>query len=155
MYELKIRMVLTMLVRSIRSNLGREVNVTGKLIVEAFNASLQHVTDLNSTQVILLMMLKCDQIMTLAQIEKDTITFGPERDALLAPLFTRRYIQLLPDGQSIQLTDEGERALAHLWSTVEKAEQRAFAGFSEQEITQLRSFLQRIQANCNAIVQER
>ncbi len=99
----------------------------------------------------LLLLLKCDQIMTLAQVEKDTGTFGPERDALLAPLFARRCIQVLPDGQSIQLTDEGERTLAHLWSTVEKAEQRAFAGFSDQEIAQLRSFLQRIQTNCTAI----
>jgi TrmH family RNA methyltransferase len=154
MYELKMRMVLTMLVSYIRSNMGREVNVTGKLIQDAFDASLRKFTDLNGTQVILLMMLKCDQVMTLKQVEKDTFTFGPECDALLAPLFGRRYIRSLPDAESIQITDEGERVLAQLWSAVEKAEQGALAGFSDQEKTQLRDFLQRIQANCNAIINE-
>ncbi len=152
MYELKMRMVLTMLVTYIRSNMGREVNVTGKLIQEAFDASLRRFTDLNGTQVILLMMLKCDQVMTLKQVEKDTFTFGAERDALLAPLFERRYIQSLPDAESIQITDEGERALAQLWSAVEKAEQGMLAGFSDQEKRQLRDFLQRIQANCNEVI---
>lgn len=152
MYELKMRMVLTMLVRYIRSNMGREVNVTGKLIQEAFDASLKKFTDLNGTQVILLMMLKCDQVMTLKQVEKDTFTVGPERNALLAPLFERRYIRPLPDGERIQITDEGERALAQLWSAVEKAEQGVLAGFSDQEKTHLRDFLQRIQANCNEVI---
>ena len=77
-----------------------------------------------------------------------------KRDALLAPLFERRYIQSLPTAESIQITDEGERALAQLWSAVEKAEQGVLAGFSDQEKTQLRDFLQRIQANCNAIISE-
>ncbi len=154
MYELKMRMVLTMLVSYIRANMGREVNVTGKLIQEAFDASLRRFTDLNGTQVILLMMLKCDQVMTLKQVEKDTFTFGAERDTLLAPLFERRYIRSLPDAESIQITDEGERVLAQLWSAVEKAEQGVLAGFSDQEKTQLRDFLQRIQANCNEVINE-
>ncbi len=153
MYELKIRMVLAMLTRSIRSTLGREVGAAAKLIRATFDAHLKQVTDLNGTQVVLMMILKCDETMTRQQMERDTATFGAELDELLQPLLARKYIQHLPDAARFQLTQEGERALAQLWSVVEKAEQWALAGFSEQEKGQLRDFLRRIQANCHQMLE--
>jgi TrmH family RNA methyltransferase len=48
LYELKLRLVLAMLVHYIRSNIGREVGATAKLICMAFDAALRKVTDLNS-----------------------------------------------------------------------------------------------------------
>jgi TrmH family RNA methyltransferase len=149
-YELKVRMVLAMLVNYIRANLGREVNVTGKLIQQAFDAQLRRVSDLNSTQVILLMMLACDESIPEAQAARDTATSGADLAALLAPLFARGLIARLPDATppAIRITEAGERTLAQLWSVVERADAAIVAGFSDAEQAQLHAFLQRIQANC-------
>ena len=150
LYELKFRMVVTMLISYIRANFGREVNVTGQMIMQAFGHALQKVTDLNSLQVVLLMMLACDRQVTRAQASRDTATFGAELDILLQPLLDRSYITLMQqDGQdTFSITPEGERAIAQLWTVVEKSENEVLSGFSEQERQQLTSYLKRIQANC-------
>ncbi len=155
LYELKFRMVLTMLSKHIRSNFGREVNATGHMIMQAFNHALQHVTDLNASQVVLLMMLVCDRQMTRMQAGRDTATFGDELDALLHPLLARRYLTLKQsNGEDMfEITSEGERAIAQLWSVVEKSENEVLAGFSDQERQQLISYLKRIQDNCAAIAE--
>jgi hypothetical protein len=62
LYELKFRMVLTMLTHFIRSNFGHEVNVTGQMIMQAFDHALRNVTGLNALQVVLLMMLAVDLV---------------------------------------------------------------------------------------------
>lgn len=156
LYELKYRMVLHMLTRSIRANFGREVNVTAKMIMMAFDTQIKHVSDLNGWQVLLLMILKCDQLMTMEQVGKDLATFGPELEALLAPLFSKAYIEYAQPGNEevIQLTGAGEHALAQLWNVVERAENQVLSGFSESERKQLTTFLQRIQANCAAVINE-
>jgi len=102
------------------------------------------------------MILECDQVATLEQIAKDLATFGQELEVLLQPLFSKAYIQYTQrnDEQMIQLTDEGKRALAQLWMVVERANNEVLAGFSESEKKQLTDFLQRIQANCAAIIKE-
>jgi TrmH family RNA methyltransferase len=51
-----------------------------------------------------------------------------------------------------EITPEGERAIAQLWSVVEKSENEVLAGFSDQEKQQLISYLTRIQENCAAII---
>jgi RNA methyltransferase, TrmH family len=156
LYELKCRMVLHMLTRFIRANFGREVNVTAKMILLAFDRQIKQVSDLNGWQVLLLMILTCDQRMTMEQVGKDLATFGPALEALLAPLFRKAYIEhaQLGNEEAIYLTETGERALAQLWSVVERAENQVLSGFSESERKQLATFLQRIQANCVAMVNE-
>ena len=156
LYELKFRLVLSMLIRYIRATFGREVNVTSKMIMLAFDAQLKKVSDLNGLQVLLLMILECDQMATMEQIGKDLATFGQELEVLLQPLFGKAYIQYTQrnDEQMIQLTDEGKRVLAQLWMVVERANNEVLAGFSESEKKQLTNFLQRIQTNCAAIINE-
>lgn len=156
LYELKFKMVVSMLTRYIRANFGREVNVTAKLILLACDDQIKKVSDLNGLQVLLMMILKCDQIMTIEQVGKDLGTFGQELEALLQPLFRKAYIQHVQphDRHAIQLTDEGERALAQLCNVVERAENQVLSGFSESEKKQFTDFLQRIQANCAAMVNE-
>jgi TrmH family RNA methyltransferase len=155
LYELKFRMVLTMLTHFIRSNFGREVNVTGQMIMQAFDHSLHNVTELNALQVVLLMMLAVDRQMSRAQAGRDTATFGAELEALLQLLLDRNYVvpALLDEQEALQITPEGERAIAQLWSVVEQSENEVLAGFSEQEKEQLVSYLKRIQANCATITQ--
>src|SRR5215469_14064790 len=155
LYELKFRMVLTMLTHFIRSNFGREVNVTGQMIMQAFDHALHQVTELNALQVVLLMMLAVDRQMSRAQAGRDTATFGAELEALLQLLLDRTYVvpALLDEQEALQITPEGERAIAQLWSVVEQSENEVLAGFSEHEKEQLVSYLKRIQANCAAITQ--
>lgn len=156
LYEFKFRMVLSMLTHYIRSNFGREVNVTSKLIMQAFDAQISKVSALNGFHVLLLMILKCDEAMTMGQVGKDMGVYGQELDDLLHPLFEKAYIQYREHSaeQTIQLTDEGERTLAQLWNVVERTENQVLAGFSESEKKQLNDYLQRIQANCVAMVDE-
>ena len=154
LYELKFRMVLTMLTHFIRSNFGREVNVTGQMIMQAFDHALQQVTELTALQVVLLMMLAVDRQMSRAQASRDTATFGAELEALLQPLFDKHYLVLDQSGeQTLQITSEGERAIAQLWSVVEQSENEVLSGFSAQEKEKLLSYLKRIQANCATITQ--
>ncbi|MBV9710512.1 MAG: hypothetical protein JO011_06335 [Ktedonobacteraceae bacterium] len=155
LYELKFRMVLTMFTSHIRANMGREVNVTGRMIQDAFDAQIKQVSDLNGTQLILLMMLICDETMTLEQISRDTGTFDEERDALLKPLFDHGYMHYQSeDSRIVAITETGRQTLAQLWSCVERAEQAVLAGFSEDEKVQFRAYLKRIQDNCMRIKEE-
>ncbi|QBD81536.1 hypothetical protein EPA93_38440 [Ktedonosporobacter rubrisoli] len=155
LYELKFRMVFTMLVNYIRTNLGREVNVTGKLIQQAFDAQIRHISNLSGQQAILLMILICDQSMSLEQVSRDTGTLADEREELLKPLLARGYIRYQDSNQnSIVPTEEGQRALAQLWTLIEQAEQATLADFSDDEKAQFNAYLKRIQANCKRLLQQ-
>ncbi len=153
LYELKFRMVLMLLTKYIRKIMGRQVNVTGQMIMRAFDVQVQRVTDLSAMHLVLLMMLKCDGHMTLEQASKDTALFGDDLTQFLQPLLSKGYIRSsLQQTASIALTDEGERALAQLWGIVEQAEQEVLAGFSEHEKEQFNAYLLRIQDNCARIL---
>lgn len=85
---------------------------------------------------------------------RDTGALEVELDGLLQPLIEKGYIRYTNEEKSIIVsTETSERILAQLWSVVERAEQSVLAGFSEQEKTQFREFLQRIQENCARIVE--
>lgn len=152
-YELKLKLVLAMLTKYIRSTLGREMNVTGKMIQMALDHDLAAVTTLNSVQVILLMILKCDEIMTIEQVSKDTAMFGTELQVLLQPLFDQGYIRMYSEQNStLCLTESGEQFLGRIWGVVERSEERILQAFTIEEKQQLTAFLKRIQANCQAII---
>lgn len=151
MYELKVRLIITMLTQYIRATVGREVNVAAQLIQQALDVTLAGVAPYNSRQVILMMVLKCDRVMTLAQAGKDTGTFGAELDELLAPLVTGGYVRYR-DATTIELTPQGDTLLGQLWGVVEASEEQILAGFSETERRQLIDFMQRIQTNCTNLM---
>jgi len=147
LYEFKLKWVIEMLRENIRRTLGREVNVTGKLIQGAFDVRLKAVSAFDSTQVIFMMVLKCDEKMTREQISKDTALFGAELDAMLDPLLKEQLIWV--DGQGEYcLTEKGEILLGQLWGVLEASENEIFDGFSEQEQGRFLSDLQRLQRNC-------
>ncbi|MBN1875033.1 MAG: RNA methyltransferase [Anaerolineae bacterium] len=152
-YELKLKLVITMLTHYIRKTLGREINVAAKLVQYALDTALARVSHFNGTQVILLMVLKCDSVMTLEQVGKDTATFGEALQTLLSPLLEEHYVQYVDiEETSITLTEKGEQLLGQLWNLVETSEAQALEGFSEVEKQQLLDYLQRIQANCMRFV---
>lgn len=153
-YEFKLKLVLTMLTKYIRTTLGREVNVTGKLIQMAFDKRLKEITAFSSTQVILLMILKCDETMTLQQISKDTAAFGEELQELLQPLLDGDYIRYCEEMSpaTIQLTDSGEQLLGQLWGVIESAEESVLQGFTNEEKKRFTEYLHRVQTNCEQII---
>ncbi len=152
LYEFKFKAVLAMLIKYIRATLGRQVNVTSKYIQQAFDVRLRQVCPLDSRQVIFLMVLKCDEMMTMEQAGRDLGAFGDELTGLLQPLFVGGYIDHVEGRHDVlQLTEAGEALLGRLWSVVEAAEAEVLAGFSERERQQLGDYLQRIQENCAKI----
>ena len=116
---------------------------------------MHNVTELDAWQVVLLMMLAVDRQMSRAQAGRDTATFGAELEALLQPLLDRNYVvpAQSEEQEALQISPEGERAIAQLWGVVEQSENEVLAGFSAQEKEQLLSYLKRIQANCATITQ--
>jgi TrmH family RNA methyltransferase len=153
-YEFKLKLVLTMFTQYIRTTLGREVNVTGKLIQMAFDKRLKEITAFSSTQVILLMILKCDETMTLQQVSKDTATFGEELQELLQPLLDGGYIRYYEEMSpaTIQLTNSGEQLLGQLWGVIESAEESVLHGFTDEEKKRFTEYLHRVQTNCEQII---
>lgn len=144
-YELRMRMVLGMLTDRIRNTLGRDLNVAGDLVRRAFDARLREVGDLDSTQVVLLMVLACERSTPLAQLRKDVGLAQDELDAALAPVIERGYLTV-GAGEAV-ITAHGEQAIAALWAVQERVEEELFAGFSDQERHLVRSLLHRIQDN--------
>ncbi len=153
-YELRLKLVLAMLTDYIRNTLGREVNVTGKMIQMALDQRLREVTDLSSTQAILLMVMACDGVMPLEQVEKDTSMYGGELDALLDPLVNGGTIQFDEQAGGYTLTEAGKQLIGQLWPVLEATEDALLDGLSESERDQFRAALKQVQANCIKIIGE-
>lgn len=150
-YELKLKLVIAMLVKYIRSTLGREVNVASKTIQMALDAQLQKICPFGSAQIILMMIMKCDGTMTLEQAGKDTAMFGEELEALLKPLLEGGYISKDSDGSRFEVTEKGGQLLGNLWQVIETAEDMILSGFDPEEKEKLFGYLKRIQDNCVAM----
>jgi TrmH family RNA methyltransferase len=150
LYELKLKLVLTMLKKQIQKSLGREINVTGKLIQQAFDKAIKAITDLSGLHIILLMILKYDETMSIKQISKDTALFEQDLEKFLQPLYEKKFIEKKDTG--IMLSQQGELFLAQIWPSKEAIEQKILEGFSKEEEQQLRDYLNRLQKNCYDII---
>ncbi len=149
-YELRMRMILTMLSERIRDTLGRNMTAAANLAREALDVQLRQVSELDSSQAVLMMVLACDRDTPREQLRRD-IGAGPqELTALLAPLHERGYVTANAD--SVTITSEGERAVAALWTIQERVEDGLYAGFTQAERDQLRELLRRIQDNAAHLV---
>lgn len=149
-YELKFKQVLMMLKEKIFTNFGRHINVAGKLMQLAFDKKIRPVTNLSGSQVILLMIMHCDESMMLDQIARDVGVFGDELTQFLAPLFEKKLINSTND--TFTLTNAGKQFLAEIWPVVEQTEQKIFQDFTPQEKEQFSKFLDRVQASCMNII---
>ena len=129
--------------------------MAGKLVQMVLDTRLREVSPLTGTQAILLMILKCDQEMTVAQVAKG---HGDIRSGVgpnwLGNLSESGYVSRTPaaDGQRVVLTDKGERAIGQLWAVVESTEAEVLSGFSEAERAQFAEFLGRLQSNCTRLL---
>ena len=155
-YELKMKLVIAMLIQKIYKNLGRQFGITHALIRQAFETELHKVTELSVMHVILLMILKCDQHMSLDQVAKDAGESEKSLEFFLNPLTQAGYInKVIEKGASgIILTKLGEEFAAKIWPVVEKSEEKILENFSDIEKAQLIEYISRIQTNCNKIISD-
>ena len=150
-YELKLKQVLSMIEQQIKSTLGRELNVTGMLVQKALDAELKKVSDLSSQQVIFMMVLRCDQEMSIAGMCRQFGLLDADVDAFLSSLLENRVV--IKDA-NLKLTDKGEELLAKLWFTIENTEQKILSGFTDEEASCLKKQLHHIQENCIQIMRQ-
>jgi TrmH family RNA methyltransferase len=144
-YELKLKQVMSMIEQQIKSTLGRELNVAGMLVQRALDAELKKVSDLNSQQVIFMMVLKCDREMTVEDMCRQFGVLDTEAHEFLEILTKKG---LVDQGEKLQLTIKGEEVLGKLWFTVESTERKILSGCTEAETRVLKRQLHQIQENC-------
>jgi len=149
-YELKLKQVLSMIEQRIKSTLGRELNVAGMLVQRALDAELQKITDLSSRQVIFMMVLKCDQEMTVEDMCRQFGILDTEVNEFLDRLTKNG---LIHQDEKLRLTAKGEEVLGKLWFTVENTEHKIISGFSENETEILKRQLHQIQENCTRMIE--
>ena len=149
-YELRFKQVLLMLKEKIFTNFGREINILGKYIRMAFDKEISRVTNLSGMQVILLMVMHCDQIMSKEQIGKDIGLFGQELDQFLELLLEKKLI--IVKNNNYNLTPEGERFLAEIWPIVEQTQQKLFSDLKDHEIQDLMRLVEKVKESCIKIM---
>jgi RNA methyltransferase, TrmH family len=152
-YELRMRMVLSMLTDRIRGTVGRELNLAGALVRQALDARLQQVGELDSAQVVLLMVLACERSTPLTQLRRDVGLDAEELAAALRPMVELGYLTV--DAEQATISSNGEQAIAALWAVQERVEDDLLTGFSTEEKDQLHALLRRVQDNAQRIAAER
>jgi TrmH family RNA methyltransferase len=144
-YELKLKQIMTMIEKQIKSTLGRELNVAGMLVQKALDAELRNVSDLSSQQVIFMMVLKCDEEMSVEEMRRQFGVLDAEVPDFLEPLLDSK---LISQNTKLKLTPKGEETLGKLWFTVENTERKVLSGFSSDEASAFMTQLSQIQESC-------
>lgn len=150
-YELKLKQVLGMIEKKIKSTLGREINVAGALIQEVLDAELKKVSNLSSRQLVFLMVLKCDAVMRLVDAQKQFGIPDGEIESFFAPLHAGGFVRRETD-DTLVITVAGEETIAKLWTVIENAETMILADFSAEERRELLRLVQRLQRRCAALI---
>lgn len=153
LYEMKIKMVLSMLTKKIQESLGRNLYSTAKWIRLVFDAKIREATPFNADQAIMLMILKIDSKATKKQLYHDAgISNLVDFDLLVKPLVEGGYVIEIESGSALHITDKGEELIAKLWNIHEHTENVVLEGLSKEERNKLSVLLGRIQQNCEKIV---
>lgn len=150
LYELQFKLVLLMLREKIVVNIGRQINVTGKLIRAAFDKKISAVSGLSGMQVVLLMVMLCDKQMTRAQISRDVSLSEDELDGFLQPLLERGLIHAQANDYGIAF--KGEQFLAEVWPVVEQTQEMILEGINADDRVLLYRMLERMQNNCISLL---
>ena len=151
-YEIKLKQVLAMIEKQIKSTLGRELNVAGMLVQRALDAELRQATALTSRQVIFMMVLRCDGEMPVEGMCRQFGILPSEVEEFLSPLL-KDALLTRTDGQ-LRLTDRGEETLGKLWPLVERAEDKILSDFSSDEAALFIKGLKQVQQKCVEIIGE-
>ena len=153
-YELQIKLLMAMIKEKIQERIGRDLSITLQLIKKAFDSELSKVGDINSSQLILLMILIYDQTMTYTQITHDIGVSGKDLDDLLKPLLDNSYVQTgsIHQENTISILPLGQELIAKLWPISQSVEDKIFEDISDVDKKYLLQLLFKIQSNCNKII---
>lgn len=146
-YELKLKRVLGMIEKQIKSTFGREINVTAMLIREALDIELKKVSNISSSQLIFMMVLKCDTTMSVIDAQKQFGIPDSEIKNHFEPLIAKGLISADSSNNFI-MTETGVETIGKLWTTIENTEKRILEDFSEAEKKELKRFLDMIKGKC-------
>lgn len=148
LYELKIKITLSMLSKKIQESFGRDLFCTSRWVRSVFDHLLKQSTPLTAESAIVLMMLHCEGKGNRQQLISDA--GAATGHVKFDPLISEGY--LIESSGEVHLTERGQELLAKIWVLHEKAEEIALNGFSEQEKNHLKTALRRIQDNCGKII---
>lgn len=150
-YELKLKQVLGMIEKKIKSTLGREVNVVATLIQEALDKELRKVSDLSSAQLVFMMVLKCDTVMSILEVQKQFGIPDSEIKIFFDSLISKGFI-LLDTSNNLSITEKGIETIGKLWTIIENTENKLLDNFSENEKKELKKLLDKLKNNCINVI---
>jgi len=146
-YELKLKRVIGMIEKQIKSTIGREINVTAMLIKEALDAELKKVSTLSSSQLLFMMVLKCDTIMTVLDAQKQFGIPDSEIKSHFEPLISDGLIGT-DFSNNFTITEAGVETIGKLWTIIENTEKKMMEDFTESEKQELKRLLDKIKGKC-------
>lgn len=148
LYEVSLKVIISMLTKKIENSLGRNLNVCGRWLRKLFDQKLASETSLNADQAILLMVLHCDQTSSIDKLMKDVGSFA-DAEILIQPLIDLGLVQKEKD--CLRITESGQTTLAKVWYIHEEVEELVLQGLSNDEKDLLQKALDTIQKNCQKI----
>ena len=146
-YELKLKRVLGMIEKQIKSTIGREINVTAMLIREALDSELKKVSTLSSSQLLFMMVLKCDITMTVLDAQKQFGIPDSEIKNHFEPLLSDGLISTDSSNNFI-ITEAGVETIGKLWTIIENTEKKMMEDFTESEKQEFKRLLEKIKKKC-------
>ncbi len=153
-YELKLKRILGMIEKSIKSTLGRDINVAAMLIREVIDKELKKISFLSSNQLVFMMVLKCDGTISLNDSQKQFGIPDNEIDAHFQPLIKNKLIAIDANNNYL-LTESGAETIGKLWTIIENAEKEILADFTDYQKQELKSLLQKVISKCDQIIQQK
>jgi RNA methyltransferase, TrmH family len=150
-YELKLKQILGMIEKKIKSTLGREINVATSLIQEVLDKELKKVSDMSSSQLVFMMVLKCDTVMTIIDAQKQFGITDKEINTFFEPLISKGFIST-DSSQNLVITETGVETIGKLWTLIENAENKILSDFSENEKQELNRLIQKLKNKCVEII---
>jgi RNA methyltransferase, TrmH family len=149
-YELKIKLIITMLEEKIKSTLGRQINVLGYLIRQIFDLELRKINTLNSRQVVFLMVLQCDKQMDKEQVMKENGLLERELNDFIKPMIDEGLVNV--SGDMIKTTEKTEERLSKLWAIKDNAESRILECLTEDEINTFNTLIAKVLKHSEEII---
>jgi len=150
-YELKLKQVLGMIEKKIKSTLGREINVVAMMIRDVLDKELKKVSDLSSTQLVFMMVLKCDSIMSILEAQKQFGLPDKEINNFFKPLFSKGFINT-DTSNNLIITETGVETIGKLWTIIENAENKILIDFTENEKVELKRLIEKMKKKCIEII---
>ena len=152
-YELKLKRLLGMIEKNIKSTLGREVNVLAKLMHQALDVELKKVSDLSSVQLIFMMVLKCDTQMTIKHIQEQFGIVNSDKDSFFNPLITKGYI--VNNNNVFSITQIGIETMGKFWTVVENTEKSIKIDLTIEESEMFSKILNKLKKRCVELINQK